>query len=57
MEPEEYLSPEKCRANARECYDTARKITDPEARHELLSLVAKWQKLADMIAADRCKLH
>ena len=32
MGPEEYLSPEKCRANARECYDTARKITDPEAR-------------------------
>ena len=57
MGPEEYLSPEKCRANARECYDAARKITDPDARHELLSLVAKWQKLADMIAADRCKLH
>ena len=57
MGPEEYLSPEKCRANARECYDTARKITDPEARHELLSLVAKWQKLADMIGANRCKLH
>ena len=57
MGPEEYLSPEKCRANARECYDTARKITDPEARHELLSLVAKWQKLADMIGAKRCKLH
>ena len=50
MGPEEYLSPEKCRANARECYDTARKITEPEARHELLSLVTKWQKLADMIA-------
>ena len=57
MGPEEYLSPEKCRANARECYDAARKITDPEARHELLyPRRPSGQKLADMIAADRCKL-
>ena len=55
--PEEYLNPEKCEASARECYETARKIADPDARRELLSLVVKWHKLADMIAADRCKLR
>ena len=44
-------------ANARECYGTARKIADPDARGELLSLIPKWHKLADMIAIDRCKLH
>jgi hypothetical protein len=52
---EEYPSPEKCRASARECYETARKIANPDARRELLSLVE--HKLADMIGADRCKLH
>jgi hypothetical protein len=57
MGPEEYLSPEKCRASACECYEMARKIGDPDARRELLSLVLKWHKLADMIAADRGKLH
>jgi hypothetical protein len=57
MDPEEFLTAEKCRANARECYETARKIADPDARHELLLLIPKWDKLADMIAANRCKLH
>jgi len=52
---EEYPSPEKCRASARECYETARKIADPDARRELLFLIPKWHKLADMIAADRCQ--
>ena len=56
MGPEEYLSPEKCRASACECYEMARKIGDPDARRELLSLVLKWYKLAEMIAADRGKL-
>ena len=55
MDLEECLSPEECRVNARECYETARKIADPDARRELLSLIPKWHKLADMIAADRCQ--
>ena len=55
MDPEECLSAEKCRANARECYETARKVADPDARHELLSLIPKWHKLADMIATERCQ--
>ena len=29
MGPEEYLNPEKCRANARECYDTAMLAANP----------------------------
>jgi hypothetical protein len=57
MGPEECLSPEDCEANARECYETARKIADPDARRELLSLVVKWHRLAEMIAANRRKLH
>jgi len=57
MGPEEYLSPEKCRASACECYEMARKIGDPDARRELLSLVLKWYKLAEMIAAAQGKLH
>jgi hypothetical protein len=35
----------------------AQEIKHPEARRELLSLVVKWSKLADMIEGDRPKLH
>jgi hypothetical protein len=51
------MDPEDCRANARECYDMAPKIADPEARRELLYLMAQWHELADRITKDRRKLH
>ncbi len=54
--PEETISPEECRA-AHECYRLAKEIKHPEARRELLSLVVKWSKLADMTEGDRHKLH
>ena len=53
----ETISPEECRAQAHECYQMAQEIKHPEARRELLSLVVKWSKLADMIEGDRPKLH
>ncbi len=53
----ETISPEECRAQAHECYQLAQEIKHPEARRELLSLVVKWSKLADMIEGDRRKLH
>ena len=54
---EETISPEECRAQAHECYRMAQEIKHPEARHELLSLVVKWSKLAEMIEGDRRTLH
>ncbi len=53
----EKISAEECRAQAHECYQKAQEIRHPEARRELLSLVVKWSKLADMIEGDRRKLH
>ena len=51
------MDPEECRANARECYDVARNTADPEARRELLLLVAQWHEVAYLITKDRRKLH
>ena len=51
------MTPEECMTQARECYRLAQEIKNPEARRELLSLVAKWSKLADMITDNRHKLH
>ena len=51
------MDPEDCTANARECYDVARKIADPEARRELLYLMAQWHELADRIKKHRRTLH
>ncbi len=51
------MDPEECRTNAREFYQAARKIVDPEVRRELLLLVVKWHKLANMITKERHKLH
>jgi hypothetical protein len=55
--PEETISPEECRAQAHECYRLAQEIKHPQARRELLSLVVKWSKLADMMEGGRRKLH
>ena len=49
--------PEDCTANARECYDMACKIADPEARRELLYLMVQWHELADKIKEYRRTLH
>ena len=54
---EEKISPEECRAQAQECYRIAQKIKHPERRCELLSLVVKWSKLAEMIEGNRRSLH
>ena len=48
----ETISHEECRAQAQECYRMAQEIKHPVARRELLSLVVKWSKLADMIEGD-----
>ena len=53
----ETISHEECRAQAQECYRMAQEIKHPEARRELLSLVVKWSKLADMIEGNRRRLH
>jgi hypothetical protein len=49
------LTPDECRANARECYRLAKTIIEPELKRLLLDLMVQWRQLAGRI--ERIVLH